>query len=204
MRITKTAVRPLTVAAVTTALAGLALAGCGTEPASQPSPSSSAPVAGSAPSTETAPTTTTPSSSPSATQCPSGAYTITALRGEGSASQLGSGVGGDVMMSFTDGVWTLQSDGKAPVTTKIGPASAKLTIAGTITGDYSGDASALKLAVKDANGTATIKGGFVNRKLTLKQLSEQIVPLNTTGTATCSGDQAVITLPNVAITMQRT
>lgn len=188
-------------------LAGAAaLGGCGTIPGRQPSPNAPAPVTGAA-ATPTASSASAPSSaptpSPSPAACPSGSYRITALKGQGSASQLGSGVGGDVTLAFADGTFTLHSDGRDPIKMKVGPANADLTIAGDITGRYSGDASALKLSVQDASGTAKIKGGFVNRQLTLRQLADQIVPLNSTGSATCDGDQATLTLPNVALTLAR-
>lgn len=112
-------------------------------------------------------------------------------------------MGGDVTLTFTDGTFTLHSDGQDPIKMKIGPANADLTVVGDITGLYSGDASKLKMSVKDAAGTAKIKGGFVNRQLTMRQLADQIVPLNTTGSATCTADGATITLPNVAFTLAR-
>ncbi len=189
--------RPTATAILGLGLAGsFALVGCSSGP-SQPAPTT-------APSGVSATPTPTPTPSPTAPTCPNGNYRITDLKGQGAASRLGTGVGGDVTMTFTNGAFTLQSDGKTPIKVQIGPANANLTIAGDITGTYTRvDDSTIRMTVNDANGTAAIRGAFINRKLTMRQLADQIVPLDSRAAVACTGDQATLTLPNLALTLAR-
>ncbi|MBA8792627.1 hypothetical protein FHX74_000221 [Friedmanniella endophytica] len=181
------------VPAAATVLLTAFTAGCTGSPSSPPSPVPA--PASSATSAAASPT--------ASDRCPDGRYTITRLEGQGSASALGTGTGGDLTLAFTDGRWTLDSDGASAMKLDVGPGTVDLTFDGTITGDYSGSPDDLTMTVTDATGSARLKGFGVDRTSSARQIADRIVPTGTTGSATCTATGATITLPTVIITGTR-
>lgn len=178
------------------AVAGAALvvlAGCTSGPGTPPSPSSAATPASAAPSSA--------ASTPAA--CPDGRYRITALESRGTGSSLGTGQGGDVDFTFTDGTFLIASDGSDPVKVDVGPAKADLRIAGEIRGNYDGPADALHLVVTGASGDVTVKGLGINRHFSARNLADQLIGADARGVASCTSDGARLELPRVVLVLAR-
>jgi hypothetical protein len=151
------------------------------------------------------PTTASPTPTASAGSCPEGAYRVTALEGRGSASAIGKGSGGDVEADFSDGTFTISSDGAEPVTVDLGPTNAKLSFDGTITGTYEGEASALRLTTKEARGEVTIKGFGFTRTRSASTLADQLIGQDATAQVVCddAAGTAQVTLPEASLTLTR-
>ena len=178
--------RLLTVAAV-----ALLASGCSAGPSS-PAPSA-------------APSTPSASAAPTA-PCPDGAYVVTALEGRGEASAAGKGSGGDIGAEFTDGTFTISSDGNEPVKLDLGPVNAEMRFDGRITGTYEGDPSALRLSTEGAKGDVSIKGFGISRSYSASGLADQLIGRGATAQVTCddAAGTAVVVLPNASLTLTRT
>ena len=151
------------------------------------------------------PTSASPTASASQGACPDGSYRVTALEGRGSASAIGKGSGGDVDATFEDGTFTISSDGGEPVTVDLGPANARLSFDGTITGTYTGEPSALRLTTKDARGEVTIKGFGFTRTRSASTLADQLIGQDATAQVVCddAAGTAQVTLPEASLTLTR-
>lgn len=165
-----------------------------TTPAPSPAPTDGSPSA-------VAPAT--PSASPGT--CLDGAYRVTALEGRGSASALGKGSGGDIDASFSDGDFTISSDGAEPVKVDLGPVNADMRFDGRITGTYESEADALRLTTTSADGEGTVKGLGFSRSLSARALADQIFGRDATGQVVCdpSSGGAVLTLPAAVLTLAK-
>ncbi|SDV04109.1 hypothetical protein SAMN04488544_3916 [Microlunatus sagamiharensis] len=180
---------------------GLLAAGAAVLVASACSSSPTTPAPSPAPSSETS------SAAPTAPAgaCPDGAYRVTALEGRGSASALGKGSGGDIDASFSDGDFTISSDGADPVKVDLGPVNADMRFNGKITGTYEGDSDALRLTTTSADGEVTVKGFGFTRSRSASALSGQLLGQGVTAQVVCddAAGTAVVTLPNAALTLTR-
>lgn len=181
--------------------AGLLAAGAALLLAAGCSGPSSAPTPSAAPtSAATSATTAAPDAA-----CPDGAYRVTGLEGRGQASAIGKGTGGDIGATFTDGDFSLSSDGRDPVSVDLGPTNAELRFNGEITGTYQGDASALRLSTTGARGEVTVKGFGFTRSRSASALADQLVGQGVTAQVVCddAAGTAVVTLPNAVLTLTR-
>ena len=171
----------------------LLAAGCSSPPA--------APTPEPAPST----TVTTPAPSASAGPCPDGSYVLTTFAGRGEASAAGKGSGGNIAADFTDGRFTISSDGSEPAKLDLGPVNAQLRFDGEITGTYEGDPTALTLKTTGAHGDVAIKGFGVSRSYSAGGLANQLIGQSATAQVTCddAAGTAVVTLPNASLTLTR-
>lgn len=154
----------------------------------------------------TAPITSAPApvETPSPPGCPDGTYRLASFEPRVSGSPIGAGQGGGVRFVFTDGTFTIGSDGTDPVRVDAGPAKAQLELDGEIRGTYSGPADALRLVAEGATGELRLKGFGVNRKLPMQQLADQIIPAGTVVKATCDPDGgARLVLPRVDLVLVR-
>ena len=171
----------------------LLAAGCSSGP--------STPVPSAAP---TSPAETASSTPASAGKCPDGAYLVTELEGRGSASAVGKGTGGNIAADFDDGRLTITSDGSEPVKVDLGPTNAELRFNGEITGTYSGDPDALKVATTGAHGDVSVKGFGITRSYSAGGLADQLIGRGATAQVTCDdAGTAVVVLPNASLTLTR-
>ncbi|SEP63066.1 hypothetical protein [Microlunatus flavus] len=147
----------------------------------------------------------TPSETASAGACPDGSYRVTGLEGRGEAAAIGKGTGGDIDADFTDGTFTISSDGAQPVTVDIGPTNAQLRFDGTISGTYAGEPSALRLTTKSADGDVSIKGFGFTRTRSASELAGQLLGKGVTAQVTCddAAGTAAVTLPNASLTLKK-
>ena len=179
--------------AVVAGAALLLLAGCTSGP-SNPTPTSSAPAS--------APVSAPPSPAPSSpAACPDGRYRITSI--ESRSTSLGTGQGGNIDFTFTDGTFTIASDGSGAVKVDLGPAKADLRVNGEIRGTYDGPPDALQLAVTGSTGKATIQGLGVNRSFSTQTLADQLIGSKASGSATCTPDGARLALPQATLVLAR-
>ena len=159
------------------------------------------------PTTTPAPTPTVaaPSASVSPGPCPDGAYVLTAFEGRGAASAAGKGTGGNIAADFSDGKFTISSDGSQPATLDLGPVNAQMRFNGEITGTYEGDPSALELKTTGAHGDVAIKGFGVSRNYSAGGLANQLIGQAATAQVTCddAAGTALVVLPNASLTLTR-
>jgi hypothetical protein len=101
----------LFIAVLTTLL--VALAGCSGDSASGPIPSSEPPAA--APPATVGPSTSRIPAVP-VNECLSGRYRLVRFAGIGERGTYGTGEGGDVTVTFTNGSYLLSGEGKEPIT----------------------------------------------------------------------------------------
>lgn len=177
------------------AVAGAALlaAGCSSG-ASTPTPSP-VPI----------PSTSAPSATVSAGPCPDGAYVLSAFEGRGKASAAGKGSGGNIAADFTDGTFTISSDGSQPAKLDLGPVNAEMRFNGVIKGTYEGEPSALSLKTTGAQGDVAIKGFGVSRSYSAGGLANQLIGQSATAQVTCdaAAGTAQVVLPNATLTLTR-
>lgn len=180
---------------------GLLAAGAAVLVASACSSSPTTPAPSPAPSSETSSAAPTASSG----ACPDGAYRVTALEGRGNASALGKGSGGDIDAAFSDGDFTISSDGAEPVKVDLGPVNADMRFDGKITGTYEGEADALRLTTTSADGEVTVKGFGFTRSRSASALAGQLLGQGVTAQVVCddAAGTAVVTLPNAALTLTK-
>ncbi len=160
-----------------------------------------------APEPSSAPTSAASSATPSAPggACPDGSYRVTALEGRGSAAALGTGSGGDIDAAFSDGDFTISSDGADPVAVDLGPVKAQVSFDGTVKGTYEGDASDLRLTTTSAEGEVSVKGFGFTRSRSVKALADQVLGQGVSAQVVCddAAGTAVVTLPSAALTLTK-
>ncbi len=184
------------IAIVVTGTALVLAAGCSSGGGGQtgPTPAPSAP-----PTSAPAPVET-----PTPPACPDGTYRLASFEPRDTQSPIGAGQGGGVRFIFTDGTFTIGSDGSDPIRAKAGPAKAELTVDGEIRGTYSGTPDALRLVAEGTTGELRLKGLGINRTIPMQQVADQIIPSGTVVKATCDPDGgARLDLPRVDLVLAR-
>ena len=155
--------------------------------------------------TPTSATTTSAAPSASPAACPDGSYLITGFEGRGNASAAGKGTGGNITADFTDGKYTIASDGTDPVKLDLGVTSAEMRFNGEIAGTYTGDPAALRLTTTGAHGDAVVKGFGISRSFSAGGLANQLIGQDATAQVTCddAAGTVVVVLPSAQLTLTR-
>lgn len=188
-----------------TALAALAtvllVAGCSsatpaTTAATPPPSPTTAPV------TSTPPTSTPEQTPTQATTCPTGAYSLASIKATGVNGATGSGTGGDLKVTFSEGKYQITGQGKEPVKLSIAGQSGSLFFTGSLDGTYSGASSSLTFAYTAGSGTVRLESNGKSQSLTIPQLAKVLAPQGR-GSAVCSANAATVTGGGVTFDLLR-
>lgn len=187
------------------ALAGPAavvlVAGCsGATPATTGATPPASPTTAGVPST---PAASTPEQTPTkAATCPAGAYSLASMKATGVNGAVGSGTGGDLKVTFTDGKYQITGQGKEPVQLSIAGQSGSLFFDGSLDGTYSGASNSLTFAYTSGSGTVRLQSNGKSQSLTIPQLAKVLAPQGK-GSAVCSAASATVTGGGVTFDLLR-
>ena len=185
----------LFIAVLTTLL--LALAGCSGDSAG-PSPSSTAssePPASAGPATATR----SPSSAGvSGSECLSGRYRLIRFVGVGERGTYGTGEGGDVTVTFTDGSYVLRGAGKDPINVTLAGQRAGLLVDGRISDDYQAQGDRATFTVGESSGSASLTVGEVKESVPIAQVGNVLAPEGEAGLG-CADEALIVTLRDVRL-----
>jgi hypothetical protein len=183
----------LFIAVLTTLL--LALAGCSGGSAGS-SPSS---TASSEPPASAGPATASPSSAGvSGSECLSGRYRLIRFVGVGERGTYGTGEGGDVTVTFTDGSYVLRGAGKDPINVTLAGQRAGLLVDGRISGDYQAQGDRATFTVGESSGSASLTVGEVKESVPIAQVGNVLAPEGEAGLG-CADEALIVTLRDVRL-----
>lgn len=201
-------------AGVLAAASLLVSASCSADPApgsaETPGAGTSAPAAaapsGPADATPATPAGTdpTPAQGPDAPagNCLSGTYRLERFLGLGESQTYGTGVGGDVRLTFTDRGYTLTGGGKDPIRLTLAGGTGDLTVAGTVQGTYTGRSPQNDFTVEKSEGKATLEVGGDSQTLTMADVAQVIAP-DGQATVACNPPKMVLLLPSIRLELSR-
>ncbi|HEV2927226.1 MAG TPA: hypothetical protein VGW74_00925 [Propionibacteriaceae bacterium] len=183
------------------------LAGC-SDGTPTPATTTTAPVTDGSAATPSAPATTAtdPKSTSTAlvpgAECLTGTWRLVRFIGLGEQSTYGTGQGGDVTVTFDDGVYTLVGKGKKPITVNLAGESARLRIDGTAKGTYAPDGREMAFTVDEATGKGTLESGDQRQTLPMDSIATVVAPRGK-ATLACPKEVLVIALPTVRLELER-
>jgi hypothetical protein len=148
-----------------------------------------------------------PSPSPIATlpaaRCLSGRYALVRFVAVG-AQTYGTGQGGDVSVTFTDGRYTLKGAGRKPVVVTVGGQTGNLTVDGEAKGGYRLKGATATFTDGSATGSGTLDNGSGGdaQKLSMKQVNS-VIGLSGDGQVACTAQAMTITLNAIRLELAR-
>jgi hypothetical protein len=186
----------LLVAVFTTLL--LALAGCsGDSAASAPTlPPSSAPAVAAAPATASPSASSSPAVPVS--QCLGESYRLIRFVGVGERGTYGTGEGGDVTVTFSNGSYLISGAGKEPIKLTLAGRSARLLVNGTIRGDYQLQGDRASFTVGQSTGNATISVGKVKDSVPMSEVGN-VLAANGDAGLSCANNALIVTLDDLRL-----
>lgn len=169
-----------------------ALVGCTATPAPSAEPSSPPAITANPTPVSTEPTSgsTTDASAPAAA-CLSGDYQATSV----TSGKTKVGVR-DVEAKFRGGNYTFEFDEDDAITVTLGKQTGKVRVDGDLRGTYAGDADALTFKLGRTTGTARFTRNGKTTTVPMKQVADVFAPQGK-GSATCSGDNLIVTTSSV-------
>lgn len=153
------------------------------------------------------PTAAGPAASPSASgaepeACLEGRYRLQRFAVGGSGGD-GSGEGGDVTVTFSDGAWTLRGGGRQPATGTLDGRAAELRVDGSIRGTATPlQGGRTTVTVGRADGTATLTTAGRSRALPMTEVADLLAP-QADATVTCAGSRLTVDLPGTRLELER-
>jgi hypothetical protein len=182
--------RLLFVAALT-----LAVAGCSSGPSAGDTPSPTQPTAAATTSDRTpaAPSSATPDAN-----CLDGRYGLIRFVGVGARGTYGTGVGGDVTITFDKGSYLMRGAGKDPIKLTLAGQTADLLVDGTVSGDHHVAGNKATFTVDESTGSATLSTGSSKESVPIDQVGSVLAPNREAGLA-CAKDALIVTLQDVRL-----
>ena len=155
----------------------------------------------------TAPAPATPEATPTtagspASDCLNGTYRIARFVGVGDKATYGTGEGGDVKVSFTEGSYRLVGDGKEPINVVLGGQRGKLSVDGSIDGTYTGSGAQVRFTVGKTSGSAKLTGTGQAVTLGMKDVANVLAPEGV-ATLACGNDQVILLLSDTRLELER-
>jgi hypothetical protein len=175
----------------------LALAGCSanSDSSSPTPPPNSVPPA-------SAGLNTSPGSSASAaapvSKCLTGRNRLIQFVGVGDRGTYGTGVGGDVTVTFNGNSYVLSGAGKDPIKLTLAGQTAGLLVNGTISGNYKLQGDRATFTVGESNGDATLKVGKVKQSVPMSDVGKVLAPDGEAGLS-CANNALIVTLQDVRL-----
>jgi hypothetical protein len=174
----------------------LAVAGCSGSQSPGDTPSSRQPET-SAITSDPAPTAT-PSPATPAADCLDGRYRLVRFVGVGDKGTFGTGEGGDVAVTFNDGVYLLRGAGKDPIKLTLAGQTADLLVDGSIGGDYRVEGNKATFTLGEGSGSATLSVGSSKESVPMAQVGNVLAPDGEAGLS-CANDALIVSLQDVRL-----
>jgi hypothetical protein len=196
-------------------LCGLLLAATGCSvlrPSTHPSqPTQAATTDGATPQSTATPGGATPASSSGgatpgtitpASDCLTGTYRLARFVAVSYKATYGTGEGGDVTVTFTQGSYRLKGAGKKPITLAFAGQQGSLLVAGSIGGDYKATGDKADFTIRRASGSGRLTALGKSRTLAMKEVGN-VLGLTGSGTLGCSPKLLTVTLDNVRLELEK-
>jgi len=186
----------------TIAVLSLILVGCSDDPAPPaPAAGSSAPASSAPPSAQPSAESTT--SAPAA-DCLDGRYLIKSFKAVGTDQSSATGKGGDLTVSFDEGEYALQSEGKDPVAITVAGDTGHLILDGKVVGTYQpADKGLVVFTIGKGTGTAKLRSPEGKQEsISVNQVAQVLAP-NGEATATCNGDKLTLKTERLTLNLEK-
>lgn len=146
----------------------------------------------------------TPAQGPGAPagECLTGTYRLDRFLGLGESQTYGTGVGGDVRLTFTDRGYTLTGAGKDPIRLTLAGGTGDLTVDGTVEGTYTGESPQYAFKVEKSVGEATLEVDGRTRTLNMADVAQVIAP-DGQATVACNPPKMVLLLSTIRLELSR-
>jgi len=131
-------------------------------------------------------------------QCLSGRYRLVRFVGVGDKERFGTGEGGDVTITFNEGLYLLRGAGKDPIKLTLAGQTASLLVNGTISGDYQLQGDRATFTVGESSGNATLSVGKVKESVPMSQVGNVLAPDGEAGLS-CANNALIVTLRDVRL-----
>ncbi len=187
------------------AVLGLAACSGGPGASGPPTPTGEAPTTSAPSGGESASAGPSPSAlaTLSPDRCLSGRYALLRFVAVG-GSTYGTGQGGDVVVAFDDGRYTLTGGGAKPLVVTLAGQTGNLTVDGESRGTYERRGAAATFTATSATGSGTLGDGAggATQKVTMKQV-DSVIGLAGPGQVACTAQAMTITLKAVRLELAR-
>lgn len=137
-----------------------------------------------------------------ASSCLSGTYRLDRLVSVGDNQTYGTGSGGDVTITFTDGTYTLKGAGRKPIRLILAAQGGDLRLDGTVAGTYTGSGSTYDFTVGTSSGRASLEVGGKRQSLSIDEAASVLAPQGT-ATVACNPPKMVLLLSSTRLELSQ-